>query len=365
MRKRILLTGGGSGGHVFPLVAVLDEIRRFAGGDIKVSYIGPRHKLNEEFEKREIKVYKILGAKLRRYFDLRNFIDVPKFFISFLQALFKLYFLMPDLVFSKGGTSALPVVLAARFYFIPVVIHESDSVPGLTNRLSAHFAKKVFISFRTAINYFSPKKTELVGNPIRLEILTNRVQNTEAAKTRIRFKPEEPLIVFLGGSQGAEHLNEFVFNNFKEIISFTQVFHQVGADNLNHAERLRNSSERYRYGGFLNAEEIKSVLAAADVVVSRTGSGAIFEIASFGKPAILVPLPESAGDHQRVNAYEYERSGAAIVVEESNLSWGILKLEIEKILNESGLKEKMSQAALSFAKPEAAEMIVKRTLELV
>jgi len=364
-RKRILLTGGGSGGHVSPLLAVAEELKRLAGSEIKLFYIGPRDNWNEEFENVEIKVYKIAGAKLRRYFDPRNLIDIPKFFIGFFQALFRLYFLMPDVVFSKGGTGALPVVLAARFYFIPVVIHDSDSIPGLVNRVSSRFAKKIFIAFRTAANYFPGKEVELLGNPIRTSLIVNRPPSTEVAKTRIGLKPEEPLVVFLGGSQGAVPINDFVFNNFEKLISFTRIFHQVGTINLNEAERLRNMNERYRYGGIIDAEQMKAVLAAADVVVSRAGSAAIFEIASFGKPSILIPLPEAASDHQRLNAYEYARNGAAIVIEQNNLSLGIIKLEIEKILNNPAVREEMSRAAQGFAKPEAAEAIAKRILALI
>lgn len=361
--KRILLTGGGSGGHIFPLVAVLEEIKRLATKETEIYYIGPNHELNEEFKKRGIKVYEVASAKLRRYFDPRNFIDIPKFFIAFLQALFRLYFLMPDLVFSKGGTSALPVVLAARFYFIPVIIHESDAVPGLTNRFSARLAEKIFVSFRAAAKYFPEKKTGLSGNPIRTEMLINRPVSGEAAKAKLGLKADEPLVIFLGGSQGAERLNNFVFVNFQKLVSFTQIFHQVGNSGFNEAEELKKSNLRYRYIGTSGAEELKLALAAADIVVSRAGSGAIFEIASFGKPAILVPLPESASDHQRVNAYEYARNGAAVVIEENNLSLGIVKSEIEKILKNPAMREKMSQAAREFAKTEAADIIAKFVLK--
>jgi len=363
-KKRILLTGGGSGGHISPLLAVAEEIRR-QDSEVLIYYLGPKSKFNEEFLPLGIKVYKVAGAKLRRYFDPRNFIDIPKFFYGFFQALLKIYFIMPDMVFSKGGTGALPVVLAARFYFIPVLIHDSDSVPGLTNRTSSRFAKHIFISFKTAEAYFPKAKTELVGNPIRTEILTNRPSDSESAKALLGFNKEEPLVVFLGGSQGATRLNDFILDNFEELISFTQVFHQVGDGNLNEAEKLKNSGKRYRYGGFIGAEEMKLALSAADVVVSRAGSAAIFEIASFGKPAILVPLPEAASDHQRVNAYEYERSGGAVVLEENNLSWGILKIEIEKVLANPETRERMSLAAKAFAKPGAAELIARRILEFI
>jgi UDP-N-acetylglucosamine--N-acetylmuramyl-(pentapeptide) pyrophosphoryl-undecaprenol N-acetylglucosamine transferase len=144
---RVLLTGGGSGGHVYPLLAVADKIRELGGADVMVSYLGPKSRYDAEFGQRDIAVYGLASSKLRRYMDVGNILDVPKFIFGLCQALYRLYLLMPDVVFSKGGSGALPVVLAAKFYFIPILIHESDSVPGLTNRFSAPFAKRIGVSF--------------------------------------------------------------------------------------------------------------------------------------------------------------------------------------------------------------------------
>lgn len=372
MKKRILLTGGGTGGHIYPLLAVADEIKKITREGAKLFYMGPRYSLNEEFEKRDIKIRLIASSKLRRYFDVRNFIDIPKFFFSIIQALFRLYFLMPDVVFSKGGPGALAVVFVARFYLIPVIIHDSDSVPGLTSRLSSRFARKIFIAFKTAASYFPRKKVELVGNPIRQELFMDRPPDMAGAKARLRFSSHEPLLVFLAGSQGATRINSFVFDNLEQLLGIAQVYHQVGEGNLNDArgfvkfffkdkETLRG---RYQFAGLLDTEHMKLVLSAAELVISRAGSGAIFEIASFGKPSILIPLRGAANDHQRINAYEYARDGAAEVVEEANFTFGIVRAQMENILHGGEIAHRMSDAAKRFAKPEAAEAVAKRIVEI-
>lgn len=364
MKKRIVLTGGGTGGHFFPLLAVALEIKRISGDAVDLCYLGPKSPLNEEFSKHGIRIYWVAGGKLRRYFDFRNFLDIPKFFFGFFQALFRLYFLMPDIVFSKGGTGALPVVLAARFYFIPVVIHESDSVPGLVNRISSRFAEKIFISFEQARAYFQKNKTVLTGNPIRAELLINRPEQS-AAKARLKFKKEEPLAVFLGGSQGAVRLNNFVFDNLESLLGLIQVFHQVGGDNVSEAAKISAQNERYRFAGFLNTEEMKFALSAADIIVSRAGAGAIFEIASFAKPSILIPLKESANNHQQANAYEYGQGGATIIIDEPNFIFSVIHGQIENLLKNREIYETMSRAARNFAKPEAAEQIAKNIIEFI
>ena len=158
---RILLTAGGTGGHIYPLISVTDEIYRLAGErnfNLEIKYFGPASSLNAEFESRGVGVEKIISSKLRRYFSLNNFIDAFKFILGFFKRFFKIFWFMPDLVFSKGGPGALAVIMAARFYRIPIMIHESDTIPGLTNSLSAKFAKNIFIAFEKAAQYFPPEK---------------------------------------------------------------------------------------------------------------------------------------------------------------------------------------------------------------
>jgi UDP-N-acetylglucosamine--N-acetylmuramyl-(pentapeptide) pyrophosphoryl-undecaprenol N-acetylglucosamine transferase len=372
---RILLTGGGTGGHIYPLVAVAETLIKISPPNLrlKIYYLGPNHPLNEEFRKRGIRVYNLASSKLRRYFSLENFLDVPKFFLSICQALFRLYFLMPDVVFSKGGPGALAVILAAKFYLIPIIIHESDSNPGLTNRLSAKFAARIGIAFAGAAEYFPPTKTAFLGNPLRLGLLTGEKIDIAQAKRRINFDPREPLILILGGSQGSAAINFFVLDNLEVLLKLGQIYHQTGEKNFAEARQLsenilknlgENYERRYRITPILDTDGIKDALLAADLVLSRAGAGAIYEIAAFGKPSILVPLNNAANDHQKKNAYEYASTGAAIVIEESNFKLNIVLVQLKKILEDKEQYQSMAEAARAFFKPQAAEIIAREILKL-
>ena len=373
LRKRIIvLTGGGSGGHLYPLLEVADEMIEETRGTVQLLYIGPKHPLNEEFERRDIRVHTILAGKLRRYLSLENLLDIPKFFAGIVQAFALIYSVMPDAVFSKGGTGAFPVVLAARFYMIPIVIHESDSVPGFTNRLSAPLATRIGISFESAAAYFPKKKTAFVGNPIRRELLQNR-EEPFVEKRRLGFNQEEPLALVLGGSQGAQRINTFIVDNLSALLPAVQILHQVGDKNLNDimsalaqakGQLPEKFEERYHTAGSLDAEELRRAFSAADLVITRSGSGAIYECASFGKPALLIPLPEAANNHQRQNAIEYSKTGAAIVVEEANLSLHIVLAQIEKFIGPGADPVPFRTAAQSFFKPAAARVLASEILTL-
>lgn len=353
--KRLLLTGGGTGGHIFPLISVADEIRKADFTDIELCYMGPKSPLNGEFSNRDIPVYRIAESKLRRYFSPANLFDIPKFFWSVLQALFRLYFLMPDAVFSKGGPGAFAVVLAARFYMIPIVIHESDAAPGLTNKLSAKFAKRIGIAFEAAANYFNKNKTFVSGNPIREGLAGGGKKPGSGGK---------PLIFVWGGSQGSARINRFVFDNLETLLQKYRVFHQVGEKNIYEAGMF-SANAGYKFAGFLDLNEMKEALSEADAVIARAGSGSVFEIAVFGKPSILVPLEESANDHQKINAYEYAKTGASIVIEEANLKPSIILSQLENILADKNKYEAMSAAARKFARPDAAKIITGEIFRLL
>ena len=352
---RILLTGGGTGGHIFPLIAVAEEIRKTDFADVELYYIGPKSPLNGEFLNRDIPVYRIAGSKLRRYFSPVNFIDIPKFFWSILQALFRLYFLMPDAVFSKGGPGALAVVLAARFYMIPIIIHESDSVPGLTNKLSAKFAKRIGIGFEAAANYFDKNKTFVSGNPAREELVGGGSKPNSGGK---------PLVFVWGGSQGSARINRFVFDNLDALLEKYRIFHQVGEKNVDEA-KMFSANAGYKFAGFLDLNGMKEAFSEADAVIARAGSGSIFEIAAFGKPSILIPLEEAANNHQKMNAYEYAKAGASIVIEEANLTPNIILSQLENILGDKGKYAVMTAAARKFARPDVAKMISAEIFQIL
>ncbi|MEK9183850.1 MAG: UDP-N-acetylglucosamine--N-acetylmuramyl-(pentapeptide) pyrophosphoryl-undecaprenol N-acetylglucosamine transferase, partial [Patescibacteria group bacterium] len=322
-------------------------------------------------ENNGIMVYKIFSAKLRRYFDLRNFWDILKFPISFFQAFWKIFWLMPDVLFSKGGPGALPIVLTAKFYRIPIIIHESDSVPGLANQLSAKFADRVGVSFDSAAKLFNNKNIALVGNPIRKALLEQGIDKKEAKKS-FGFNPDAPLILVIGGSQGSARINNFFLDIAQELIKSYQVLHQTGLKNFDEIKKeldvvLKNftAEEKARYKIVPYFEEnIKEAYLAADLIISRAGSGTIFEIAAMAKSSILIPLPEAAHNHQVQNAYEYAKSGGAVVLEETNFKPHILSEQIKKILTDPQKIKSMSQAAKNFSKPEAAKTIAEEILNL-
>ncbi len=366
-KKVILVCAGGTGGHVYPALAVAEELLSMSGGEADIRFIGPRTHLADEFHYRGIRTYRIAGAKFRRYFSLYNFVDVPKLFFSFLQALMKIFIIMPDVVFSKGGPGTLPVVLAARFYRIPVVIHETDSVPSVNTRLAARFAARIGVSWKSTASYFPKQKTFLSGNPVRRDLFQNVLPREEARK-HFGLEGIELVMLVLGGSQGAAPINNFFANHAKKIIANCALIHQAGEGNLEEVKKETRgvSEERYRLYGILKTEELKNAYAAADIIVSRAG-GALFEIAAFGKPAILIPLPNSANNHQYMNAYEYAGSERgdmrAIVIEEPNLTLGIFLAQIQGILEPARYRA-MCDAARAFAKPNAAHLVAEEILKL-
>ncbi len=372
VRKKItvLLTGGGTGGHIYPLLAVGDWLRGFGEGEVRVAFAGWAPAFRKEFEDRYLSAYPVLPSKIRRYFSFKNLLDIPVFVISFLQALLWVWIVMPDVVFSKGGPSAFVVIIAARFYKIPVIVHESDAAASVTNRISAKFAERVGVSFDAAAKEFPNGKVFFSGNPIRPELMQDWIDSF-SAKSYFKLNPELPLLFVAGGSQGSLRINNFILDNLSEILPHVQILHQTGKehykDTLKLSEiTLRGASDeikkKYLVREYLNAKEMKIALCAADVVLARSGSF-VHELALFGKASILIPLAESANDHQRINAYEYAKSGAALVIEEENFSSHVFLNEVQKLLDPKRA-ETMTQAARSFVHLEATETVGKEILRI-
>lgn len=346
---RVLLTGGGSGGHIFPLLAVAKELQKKS--DVQLRYFGPKSIYTDYLTAAGIKIAPIASAKLRRYFSWHNFIDAFKLIWSIFQAVFKVYWYMPDVAFSKGGSGSLPVLLACWFYRIPIVIHESDSVPSLNTLLARRFAKKALFAFKG------------IGNPIRDNIIRFTSYDPQIMKSRLGLQKEKPLILILGGSLGAVRINNFIEEVLDMLLERAQIVHQVGTANFAEMNKIKRPG--YHIYAFLEGETYGQMLAASDIVISRAGAGAIFEIAAFGKPSILIPLPESAGEHQKHNAYYYADTGAAVVIEENNLLPHIFLREIDKILKDNQYRQSMQKVALSFAKPDAAPKIVQEIIKTI
>lgn len=367
------MTGGGSGGHVYPLLAVAEVIRsQDLGRTIELHYLGPQDAYRPLFEALDVQVHALSGAKLRRYFSVQNLLDVPRFFLSLLQAFWRVFLLMPDATYSKGGPGALPVVFASWFFRVPVLIHESDVVPGLTNRISARFARRIAVSFESAVHHFPPSKVAWSGHPERRSIREAGLTR-EGAKSKLGFLPDEPLTVVIGGSQGSVRLNEAVLGAMAALVPVTQVLHQVGPGNEAEAGAIAEAgmlaaagmvAARHPWKVVPYLVDIGTAITAADLVVSRAGSGSIFEIASFGRPAILVPLPESANDHQRLNALAFAEAGGALVIEETNLVPGILARQVSDILGNLSRRQAMETASRSFSKDGAADLIAAELLRI-
>ncbi|MDO8529466.1 MAG: UDP-N-acetylglucosamine--N-acetylmuramyl-(pentapeptide) pyrophosphoryl-undecaprenol N-acetylglucosamine transferase [bacterium] len=269
--------------------------------------------------------------------------------------------------FSKGGYVSVPVVIAAWVYRIPILIHESDAVPGTANKILGKFCNRVAVSYPSTLDYFEASKTAVLGIPVRNGI--NQGSREEAGKT-FDFTESKPTVLVLGGSQGSGVINEAVIRILPELIKRAQVIHQTGENNFKEVVHLAGEQgikagrEGYYAVGFLDFEMLKQAFAIADLVISRAGANFIAEIAANGKPSILIPLDNSAQDHQRMNAYEIAKFGGALVLEEANLGENIFMEKIEKILFNEELKKNMSEKIRAFYHPKAAENIAQGLIEL-
>ena len=371
---KILFTGGGTGGHVFPLVAITRELRRiYPKTDQRVPldffYLGPKDDLGLILLRQEDLVVKtITSGKLRRYFAWENFIDILfKIPFGFLQSLYFLLKIKPDLVFSKGGSGSITVTYSARLLRIPVFIHESDIVPGLSNQKTAKWAKKVFVSFEKT-EYFDPQKSILVGNPIRKEVLDG---DKKIAGEIFNLTFSKPIILIVGGSQGAEAINDFVLRIINVLLKDYELLHVTGRENFKEtvAEAqvvMEKDLDKYYHPiNFLDEEKTKHAYKAADIIISRSGSSAIFEIAAVGKPSILIPLPSAAGDHQSKNAYAFFEAGACEVLEQQNLTPNFFMEKIQLLFLHKEKLDEMGKSALAFARPLAARAIAREILEFL
>ena len=378
---KILFTGGGTGGHLMPIIAVVREIRKlYSKNDLKLYYIGPYDKLGIPLlSKENLIIHTIISGKIRRYFSrsgfsasqinlatlLQNITDIFfKIPLGFVQSFLLILFINPKLVFSKGGSGSAIVCASAKILNIPIFLHESDSVPGLSNRIVSKWARKIFTSFPKT-EYFDELGAIAVGNPIREELLKGDVAK---AKEIFNLTSQKPVILFLGGSQGAEAINEFVLSVLSDILADYEVIHVSGARNYiktqSESQVVLNLSKDlkiyYHLYESLNEVQLKNAYSASGLIVSRAGSGSVFEIAAVGKPSILIPLPSAASDHQSKNAYQYSKTGAAFVIEQENLTHNFFLSKINYLLSRS---KKMTEAALKFAKPQASKAITKEILE--
>lgn len=368
---KILLTGGGTGGHFYPLIAIAEKLNELAEKEkiinMKLYYMSDAPYDKRMLFENSMTYVQIPSGKMRLYFSMRNILDILKTSIGAFWGLISMYFLYPDVVISKGGYAAFPAVFAAKLLRIPVIIHESDSSPGRLNLWTAKFAKRIAISWPEAAEHFPKEKTALTGQPIRKEILHALPENSLEF---FRFGENLPVIFIVGGSQGAEVINNAIIEVLPEMLSRYQVIHQTGIKNFEDVSArsklvMENNPNisRYRAIPYLNNLNTRMAAGSATLIISRAGS-MIFEIASWGVPSVIIPITESNGDHQRSNAFNYARTGACEVIEENNLTPHVLMAEVDKLVNDKDKLAKMKASATSFADPNAATKIAQEAINI-
>ncbi|MEK7588627.1 MAG: UDP-N-acetylglucosamine--N-acetylmuramyl-(pentapeptide) pyrophosphoryl-undecaprenol N-acetylglucosamine transferase [Patescibacteria group bacterium] len=369
---KIVFTGGGTGGHFYPIIAVAQKVNQIIDREniigAKLYYFSDDPYDKEALFENSLLFEQINAGKMRIYFSFRNFTDMFKVFFGIINATIKLFSIYPDVVFGKGGYASFPTLVAARILRIPVVIHESDSAPGRVNKWAGSFAKRIALSYKDAATYFPAKNVAWTGQPIRTEIETA----TEKDKALRYFKLESglPVLLILGGSQGAELINSVVIDALPELVKRYQVIHQTGVSNFKmvHGRAevvLADNPDKVKYTpmAFLNALQMKNAAGASDIIISRAGSQ-IFEIASWGVPSILVPITNSNLDHQKNNAFAFARAGCCSVVEEMNMTSHILISEIDRLILDKPLWESMRNNTKAFYKPDAAMKIAREIVNI-
>ncbi len=371
MTKHILLTGGGTGGHLFPLIAVAQKLRKLKTENIELFFVGSASPGIDALEREGVIINAVIAGKLRRswrFWDIiDNGIDFLKLIFGFFQVFWRVWLIMPDVIFSKGGYGSFTIVIVGWIYRIPIIIHESDSIPGITNRLLGRLAKNIAISFIRSAGYFNKEKCALTGNPIREELSQG---NAEEAKRFFQLQGGRPVLFIFGGSQGSQSINLLILKILTKIIENFEIIHQCGDKNY---EEIKNVSDKllpdslrkyYHLYPFLR-DELKHVYAVCNLIISRAGASNIFEIAAVGKASILIPLPNAASNHQEFNAFDYARSGATIVLTQENLTENMFLGKIEYLATNDELRQRMESRARAFAMPDAAEKIAVKILEII
>jgi len=372
MAYKVSLIGGGSGGHVYPLMAVAESLKTESakrGLDLSLRTLGDGDFIKKASTEFGVSHSHLLRAKWRPYFSILNLIDLLKVPLVFVQSFFYLWVFMPDVVFAKGGYSSFIPVLAAKIFFIPVIIHDSDSIPGKANLMMSRLANHIFVSFDNAKSYFPENKTTVVGNPSRKDLIV--LNDKESSASYFSLSTKKPTVLIIGGSQGAQIINQVVFDSLLQLAEKFNIIHQVGISNYEDFNKkveemkkkedelhisLINSS--YKIYPFFKVEQLKMAYSMADVIVSRAGAGTLFEVSALGKPIIVIPIKESASGHQKQNAIEIYKHGGTYI-EEPNLTTHLLIDQIEKsIQNKDEIKEKLR----GFSNPNSAEIIASYLL---
>ncbi len=369
---KILFTGGGTGGHFYPIIAVAEGVRDLVHDrkliQPELFYAAPEPYDQDLLFQNDITYIKTPAGKIRHYFSILNVTDALKTAWGIMWSLWRMFFLYPDVVFGVGGYGSFPTLFAARVLRIPVVIYATDAVPSRVNKWAGKFATKIAISFPEAAKYFPSDKVAHTGNPIRKSLL---IPARQGAHEFLKLDPLIPIILVIGGSQGSVAINDAILAALPRLVEKYQIVHQTGEANIVEVEGRAQialgdtlNQNRYRPFGYLNELAIRMTAGVAKLVVSRAGAGSIFEIATWGIPSILVPIPEEISHDQTQNAFAYAKSGAATVVDQANFKPGVLMSEIDRILEHPNIARAMGNAARSYARVDAARTIAEALLAI-
>ncbi len=369
---RVLVSGGGTGGHIYPALAIATQLR--TQHQAEILFLGSDDGLeNEIVPAAGFRLATVKAGKLRRYLSFKTITGVLRVPLGMIQAFRIVRKFRPDAAFTSGGYVAVPAALATRLNGVPLLLHQQDVPPNLSNRLAAPLATRISVAFADSLPYFPARKTLVLGNPIRQSMLDVRATTPQQARTSLGFDAATPLLLVTGGSQGARHLNQVVCHALPQLLAHCQVLQISGKDLYNETRSLANSvladqdealQQRYRLVPYLN-EEMPLAMQAADLVLCRSGASTLTELAILGKPSILVPLPPAIGSSpQEANAAMFGRKQAALVILNDDLKPEILVERVKSILTSSTLLEAMSQAVSEFAKPEATQDITKEIIKI-
>ncbi|OPJ60852.1 undecaprenyldiphospho-muramoylpentapeptide beta-N-acetylglucosaminyltransferase [Clostridium oryzae] len=349
---KIIMTGGGSAGHVTPNLALIPKLKE---NGFDVQYIGTENGIEKKIiMDQNIKYHAISSGKLRRYFDVKNFTDPFKVIKGIFEAKSIIKREKPDVVFSKGGFVSVPVVMGAFFNGVPVVSHESDMTPGLANKISLPYCSKICVTFPETLQHINKDKGVLTGTPIRKELLEgSRIKGMRFCG----FDKSRPILLIIGGSLGSKVINDAIRKNINQILEKYQVIHICGKGNLDSSI----TSEGYRQFEYIS-DELPDLLACADIVVSRAGANVIYELLALKKPNLLIPLSRksSRGD-QILNANSFKNRGFSVVLEEEELTEEKLMSYIEELyLNRGKFIAKMNDSGIENAVDKIVDVIMSQ-----
>jgi UDP-N-acetylglucosamine--N-acetylmuramyl-(pentapeptide) pyrophosphoryl-undecaprenol N-acetylglucosamine transferase len=370
---KIVFTGGGTGGHFYPIIAVAEAVQKIVAEERLLApqmyYIAPTPYDEPALFENSIQYIACPAGKMRRYFSVMNFTDVFVTLSGVVRAFFILLKIYPDVVFSKGGFASVPTVLAAHLLRIPIIIHESDSKPGKANLLAAKYAYRIGITFDSSKALFPAKvqgNIARTGIPIRAALA---LPLATGAAQELGLDASVPTIFILGGSSGSKKINEVVLGGLPELVNVANVIHQTGKELFAETESTAKvvlggnaHADRYHAFPFLVRDAMREAAGVCSLVISRAGATSITEISLWHKPSILIPIPESVSHDQRTNAYAYAHTGAAVVLEEHNMTPHILVSEVTRILGDQNAWQAMANASTTFANADAAAIIAKELI---